>query len=169
MGGVFVRRAQVEDAYAVATVHVESWRATYRGDMPDEYLDSLKPEDRFELTQQRFADPNNVVATFVGLLDDHVVGFGSYSPSRDEKGCGEVAALYALPSVLGMGVGKALLDEGESWLRSQQFPTAYLWVLPTNDRARRFYGRQGWVCDDVEKMAEVWGVTVPEVRYSKAL
>ena len=41
-----VRRATPEDAAGVAGVHVRSWQVAYRGLLPDDYLDGLRPEDR---------------------------------------------------------------------------------------------------------------------------
>ncbi len=45
--------------------------------------------------------------------------------------------------------------------------TAYLWVLEGNDRARRFYERQGWTSDDVTKTLDMDGLELHEVRYSR--
>ena len=39
-----IREATPEDARAIATVHVASWRTTYRGLLRDAYLDSLDLE-----------------------------------------------------------------------------------------------------------------------------
>jgi ribosomal protein S18 acetylase RimI-like enzyme len=47
-----IRRAILEDAMAIATVHVRSWKAAYPGLIPQRYLDSLHPEDRVEGWQQ---------------------------------------------------------------------------------------------------------------------
>ena len=47
------------------------------------------------------------------------------------------------------------------------FAESVLWVLPGNVRARRFYERAGWTADGAEKISEVFGVTVPEVRYRR--
>jgi hypothetical protein len=44
-----------------------------------------------------------------------------------------------------------------------------LWVHPDNARARRFYERADWICDDVTQEAEVLGIVVPEVRYRRPL
>jgi GNAT superfamily N-acetyltransferase len=43
---VLIRRATPGDVIAVATVHVRSWQAAYRGLMPDEVLDGLSVERR---------------------------------------------------------------------------------------------------------------------------
>jgi RimJ/RimL family protein N-acetyltransferase len=47
------------------------------------------------------------------------------------------------------------------------FAETVLWVLPANARARRFYEAAGWVADGAERTSEVFGVTVPEVRYRR--
>jgi hypothetical protein len=41
-----IRPAVAEDATAVAQAHVRSWQAGYRGLLPANYLDALRPEDR---------------------------------------------------------------------------------------------------------------------------
>ena len=48
-----MREAILADAEAIATVHVRSWQAAYRGQLPDEYLDGLTVEDR--LSQHQWA------------------------------------------------------------------------------------------------------------------
>ena len=45
-----VREAMPCDAAAIARVHVDAWRTTYRGIVPDEYLSSLS----YEKSQQRW-------------------------------------------------------------------------------------------------------------------
>ena len=47
-----IRPATVDDAAAVAHVHVSSWRSTYRGLMPDAVLDSLSVERRAEFWRE---------------------------------------------------------------------------------------------------------------------
>jgi hypothetical protein len=41
---VNVRRARLQDAAAIARVHVDAWRSTYRGIVPDEHLDGMSYE-----------------------------------------------------------------------------------------------------------------------------
>ena len=43
---MLLRAAKPDDAMEVANVHVRSWQVGYRGLMPDDYLDALRPEDR---------------------------------------------------------------------------------------------------------------------------
>src|SRR5450830_1700390 len=44
---VSLRRATVADAEAIAAVRVDSWQTTYRGMIPDTYLDQMRIEDSF--------------------------------------------------------------------------------------------------------------------------
>jgi hypothetical protein len=44
-----------------------------------------------------------------------------------------------------------------------------LWVMESNARTRRWYERQGWSFDGRRRDAEVWGVTITEVRYRTTL
>ena len=59
-----VREANVPDATAIAKVHVESWRTTYTGVVPDEYLAQLS----YEQHQQVWRDilPVHVFPRFEG-------------------------------------------------------------------------------------------------------
>ena len=45
---VEIREATVGDAQAIATIHVDSWQAAYRGILPDAYLANLTVVQRSE-------------------------------------------------------------------------------------------------------------------------
>ena len=53
----------------------------------------------------------------------------------------------------------------KDWFAREGYPTAMLWVLADNPRARRFYEREGWALDGVTKTGKFLGVPVAEVRY----
>ncbi|HEV8159127.1 MAG TPA: 3-deoxy-manno-octulosonate cytidylyltransferase, partial [Pyrinomonadaceae bacterium] len=55
---VVYRKANVEDALAVAKVHVESWHKSFTGIVPQEFLDNLIVEKREQAFRQRFGDAN---------------------------------------------------------------------------------------------------------------
>ena len=165
---VRIRSARVQDAAALARVHVGAWQATYRGTMPDAYLDGLDVEHwthgwARELRAGRRA--NLMVAEVAGDL----VGFAHPGPDRAEDGDGELYAINVAPDAWGRGVGRSLLEASEDALWRLGHRCAVLWVVPSNDRARRFYERAGWQDDHAAKRAVVNGVEVDEVRYAKVL
>ena len=68
-----VRPARPEDARRIAEIHVETWRATYPGSMPQEVLDGLSVDERERNWQEWIPHPET--RAFVVELDGGVVGF----------------------------------------------------------------------------------------------
>jgi GNAT superfamily N-acetyltransferase len=164
-----VRTATQEDAAAVADVHVRSWQVGYRGLLPDEYLDGLRPEDRVARYTFGSVDPS-LPATMVATADGAIRGFVTVGPSRDEGPLiGEVHALYVDPKAWGLGVGRRLMVEARKHLRLLGLKAAVLWVLLDNHRAERFYGLDGWLPDGRRRSDRVWGLVVEETCYRRSL
>ncbi len=167
---MFLRAAQPADAIAVAKVHVRSWQIAYRGLLPDEYLDGLRPEDRAQ--SYTFGDPDPLLpASLVAVEGRAICGFATTGPSRDEDrlGTGELLALYVDPDRWGVGIGRALIREARARLAQQGFDKASLWVLVGNERADRFYRLDGWLPDGSRREDAMWGVSVEDTRFCRSL
>lgn len=154
----------------MARVHVRSWQVAYRGLLSGRYLDALKPEDRARRYTFSSGDPRTPF-TLVALMDDTICGFATTLPTRDadSEGKGELAGLYVDPDWWDCGVGRVLIAAARERLAAQGFATALLWVLDSNVRAQRFYGKDGWRPDGMRRVEKVWDVKVQEVRYSRPL
>ena len=162
-----VRLATGADADGIARVQERTWQAAYRHVFPVEELDRggfIQPQR----WRDRIARPPTGWTTFVTERDGVVTGFTSVGPSRDERGIGELYAIYVEPGEWSPGTGRALIERAEAELRSS-YIEATLWVLEDNPRARAFYKRAGWSPDGERKSEERWGVRAPEVRYRKRL
>lgn len=166
-----VRAATPEDATAVAGVHVRSWQAGYRGLLPDEYLDALRPEDR--AAHYRFdATDHDRPVTMLATEAETIVGFAAAGASADhdpDQRIGELFALYVDPSRWGCGIGRALLEDARNRLSQRGYQEARLWVLRGNSRAERFYRIDGWTADGAQREDRVWDLRVEEVGYCRAL
>jgi GNAT superfamily N-acetyltransferase len=164
---VHVRLANGSDSLAIETIRVRGWQTAYRHVFPVDELDALPIDD--ERWRPRLAAPPPGWSTFV-VEDDtgRVVGFSSVGPSRDERGVGELYAIYVDPDAWSTGAGRALIERAEEQLRAA-YEVATLWVLEDNPRARDFYERAGWAPDGARKAEERLGVRAPEVRYRKEL
>lgn len=165
-----IRMASVDDKAEVARVHVRTWQVAYRGLLPDEYLDQLRPENRAARYTFDSDDPNQR-STYVALDDDNICGFTTFGISRDGDlpDAGEIYAIYVDPDQWGAGAGRLLMANARSRLCEMGFRDAFLWVLDGNDRAQRFYEIDQWSPDGMRRHEEIWGITVNEVRYRRPL
>ena len=158
-----MRRAQLDDAAAIAEVHTRSWESAYAHAFGAENLATIDVSRRRDWWERCIARGEGTV--LVAELEGSVVAFASVGPSRDADAEGELYAIYALPQAWGSGVGSALMDAGVAALRDAGYRDAVLYVLDDNPRARRFYEREGWSVDGVTKRAEFFGIPITEVRY----
>jgi GNAT superfamily N-acetyltransferase len=164
-----LRPAIPADALAVATVHVRSWQAGYRGLLADEYLDSLRAEDR--AARYTFGSPDpDLPSTVVAELHGTICGFASIgaSPGPGPE-TGELLALYVDPGAWGIGAGRALVQDARARMRARGFTNATLWILDGNARAERFYRIDGWVPDDVARTVTLWSIEILEHRFRRPL
>lgn len=159
-----VRWAKVDDADALADVHVSSWQRAYAGIFPDQFLAGLDRDRRARWWGNFIGEGANVHVSDAG----GVVGFCHASDSEDE-GWGEVFSIYVHPDHWGDGHGRGLLDAAESAMATDGHVRACLWVLEANHRGRRFYERQGWGVGKPIRVEEIGGVQVTELRYEKDL
>ena len=146
-----IRRAQLVDAEAIAAVHVAAWRESYAGLVPAEVLATLSVEDRAKLWRHILGapDPRVQMVAFVSCAPDGVVvGFGSCGPQRSAELAGagfggEFHAIYVLRAAQHRGVGRALMNAMAHSLQGAGVQGGALWVLKSNQPARRFYDKLG--------------------------
>jgi ribosomal protein S18 acetylase RimI-like enzyme len=167
-----IRQAVPGDARALAEVHVASWIAGYRGLMPDEALAALDVDERAERWRRGLSD--GTASALVAEDDDGIYGWATVGRSRDPDAgdeVGELWSLYVHPRCWGRGLGRELHDACLEELRRRGFAQATLWVMDTNERARRFYERQGWRTDGSVKADRVGELQTPieDVRYTITL
>lgn len=95
-----IRSAAGGDARAIAEVQVESWRAAYRGLLPETYLADLSVERRTAAWEGILSRAESETLVAVAKQGE-VVGFASLGPSRDSDApeeTGELLALYVRSS-----------------------------------------------------------------------
>jgi GNAT superfamily N-acetyltransferase len=167
-----IRTAQVSDAAAIGLIHVRSWQTAYQGLMPQAYLNDLDPVRRAAHWASRLGDaPRPGHAVLVADVDGTVTGFASLGPSRDDDahGAAELYAIYLLPDCYGQGLGRDLMTASLQTAHRAGFTEATLWVLDTNERARRFYAAEGWTLDTMTRQDDSHGFPIDEVRYRRCL
>lgn len=138
------RPATPADAERIATLHARSWQETYRGIMPDDFLDEEVDAERWENWQDAFRiNPSNRLIT-VAEADGQLAGFASTFTRRDPVYGALLDNLHVSAAYKGQGVGRQLMRQAAEWVQQQQ-PVSpfYLWVYEQNYKARRFYDSLG--------------------------
>ena len=163
---MFIREAHAVDAAAIARVHVDSWRTTYAGLLPSDFLASLSYEEREQYWSRVLSA--SARTSFICVAEDEegrIVGFASGGPERDGDAAynGELYAIYVLAQCQRRGIGSRLTATVVRWLVEQDIDSMLLWVLADNP-SRGFYETMG-ARRIREKAAKVGGIEVVEVAY----
>lgn len=172
-----LRLATEADARGIAVVQVATWQATYRGIVPDAYLDALDPAERAHgwktaLAASRDQADRGVVVAVDGTA---IVGFLAFGPAREREALGldtetgEFQALYVLPGYQGRGLGRRLVAAAAERLTCAGYASGLVFVLRDNP-SRGFYERLGgrlthrrFVTVGGAELEE-WGYTWPDLR-----
>jgi GNAT superfamily N-acetyltransferase len=148
-------------------VHVDAWKTTYRGIVPDAHLDGLTVESDIAhgfgrwLTEPREGWVYLVATTASGEIVEFAVG----GPTRGEEPeyAGELGAIYVLKGYQGGGVGSSLVREIARHLQSIGLSSMLVWVLEQNPY-RRFYEKLG-AAPARHRVAKVAGASTSEIGY----
>jgi len=159
-----IRAAAITDADDVARVHVASWRTSYRGLLPDDFLASLSATSYAERWKRVIAERSSRV--YVAEDAGEIVGFASGGRERaGETGYeGELYAIYVLDSAQRRGFGRGLVRSTVAGLRELGLADMIIWVLRDNHPARAFYERLGGIYVRAQPIT-IGTVTLEEVSY----
>jgi ribosomal protein S18 acetylase RimI-like enzyme len=166
-----IRRATPEDSEEIARVHVDTWKTTYRGIVPQRYLDEMEILPRAEFWRKHIAESDSrvYVAETVAETNGKVCGFISGGPLReplpdfDGESVGEITAIYIAFEAQRRGCGRAMMQRLAENLLQDGLTSAVIWVLERNP-ACRFYARLGGEVIE-RKTISIGGTDLVEVAY----
>jgi GNAT superfamily N-acetyltransferase len=158
-----IRPAVLDDADAIAQVHLASWKTTYPGIIAQDYIDSLRVEVGAGMWRTRLTE--NAPATFVAEDESGIFGFaaGGAIVHNVDGYDGELGAIYLLASHHKQGAGRALVQRIATTLHHQGFRTLVVWALEANP-ACRFYQRLGGI-EVAAQTIDIGNQSLPEVAY----
>ena len=134
-----------EEMDAKGYIHWKTWQETYKGLMPDDYLEKVTVEKCKDIAHRY---PQN---TLLLKVKQEVVGYVCYGNNAD--GNGEIIAIYLLREQQGKKLGLALMNAAVGQMADKSQIT--LWVLGSNEKAIKFYERYGFQFDGVTKACNV--------------
>jgi ribosomal protein S18 acetylase RimI-like enzyme len=155
-----IRGATSDDAVAIATIELRGWQSTYRGVVPDSFLDPATFAERLERWNRVLA-PEDGRWTQAAVIAEEVVGYCSVAaPTRDQDAAdstAEIVSLYVATELIRKGIGGALMDAALTTLAADDWSDVTLWMFRENPSARAFYENVGFVADGREGIDPVTG------------
>jgi len=158
-----IRQATLEDVASIAHVQVESWKTTYKGIVPDAFLDEMNTEEQTRNWQTWFA--GDTVLIFVAEDETGIFGFASGGRIRETFGDydAELYAIYLLRPRQRQHAGRMLSQALASGLRASGFKSMLVWVLEANPSVS-FYKHLGGTPIS-QKLIEIGGVDLQELAF----
>jgi GNAT superfamily N-acetyltransferase len=130
---VEIRVATIDDAKGIAKVHVDSWRTTYKGIIPEDFLNNLSYEQRTELWIRNISRTDN----YIIVAEDYegkIIGFADCwkRETNTVPNSTDLTSIYLLEAYQGKGIGKMLLKQLFLNVKTQGYQKVFVEVLEEN-------------------------------------
>ncbi len=162
-----IRKAKPSDAGAIARVHVDTWRTTYKGIVPKDYLASLSYKQKEQMWERLITEQEENDHHFVLIgKQDEVIGFvcgGDNRTEDDDMFDAEIFAIYIRQEFQGKGHGRALLEKSLQQLKRDGLTHAIVWVLEDNPAVKFYEAAEGKLV--AERMEDIGGKKFKELGY----
>ncbi|MGZ6549002.1 MAG: N-acetyltransferase family protein [Tumebacillaceae bacterium] len=161
-----IREARLVDAAGIGRVNVDSWRSSYRGIVPDAFLDEMS----YEAMEERWTnilrmEQPPIVFVAEDEVNGTILGYVSGGKGREhvDKYEAELYAIYLRQDAQQKGLGRRLMLALTKKLIEAGMTSMYLWVLAENP-SRTFYETlDGHFV--AEQTLTIGGVELVEVAY----
>lgn len=145
-----IQRLHLSDAISnqLPALARSAFDATYRPHNPDELIDAYLQESLSdEAIGKELADLANVF--FVAVDDDTITGYLKLRPSNGPDtmpidNSAEIERIYVAPDQTSRGIGASLIKAACAYATKAGYQTLWLGVWTENDRAIKFYQREGF-------------------------
>jgi GNAT superfamily N-acetyltransferase len=145
VGEIDIRTAVAADSRGIAQVRVDSWRTTYRGLIPDAYLDAMEVDASVALWDRVLGAESTAATVFVATRDGEVVGFAAGNVLKEPKygADSELTAVYVRRDLQRAGIGHRLVGAVVDAQRARGATAMIVWTIAGNKGARAFYEALG--------------------------
>lgn len=143
-----IRSPRPEEAKTLAELHLATWEETYADVFTPEAWGPEARRQRLEQWNAICTAPRETDCIRVAERDGALVGFAGAGASDDPTVERQLFFLYLRASEHGSGLGQRLLDT------VADDRSIGLWVLDSNERALRFYRRNGFTLDQARRPSD---------------
>ncbi len=167
---MIIREAKLEDAEAISKVHVDSWRTTYQGIIPESYIARLSYQKRKERWTNMLSigtvEKTDYWVYVVENKKRQIIAFanGGLERNGDSIYQGELYAVYILETYQRQGIGRKLIEKIAEKLSRSGLNSMLVWVLEDNPACQFYQALGGQQVD--QQQIEFEGVKLNEIAYS---
>ncbi|MGF1590545.1 MAG: GNAT family N-acetyltransferase [Pleurocapsa sp.] len=163
-----IREAKLEDAAAIAKVHVNSWQTTYGSLLSNEYIEKRSYEKRHNNWKKRLSHNTKVQTNYFIYVAENsvgeIVGFVDGGLAREDSTYkGEIYALYVLEAYQRKGISKSLIKAIASRLSQSGLTSIMVWVLENNPAVQFYQALGGRTIE--QKLIKICGIEFTEIGY----
>ena len=127
----------------MAELYVKSWRATYKGIIPDKILDTITLDRFSKIWKEYITKENNGI--FGAFENDIFLGFGAFTPDEEIENTLYLDSLHIKDEYKGKGVGTKIINYLKGYAREKGYKGVSVSIMSGNDRARNLYTKLGAV------------------------
>ncbi len=157
-----IRQANSHDIPRIAEIIVFGKRVAYRPIFENDEV-SFNELQVVSLYEEYQKNPDTLEG--MHLYDDGIIKGVIKGHSEDEK-IVEITDFYVEPFFVGQGIGTRLLEYLIQQVRKKGIQKIILWVIKDNEKARKFYERNGFINSGETRIIE--GTDKIDCRYEYA-
>lgn len=137
---ISVKKINIEDIKELSNLEYNIWRSTYRGILPDEYLDNLDINHIQEKFKNKLYDSS--VETYLINSDMSSIGYFSLKYNNNIL---EVSKLYILKNYQNIGVGSFVAEYIKAKAIEHRIDIVESWVIENNYISENFHKKMGFI------------------------
>lgn len=158
-----IRRAVASDIKHISSVHITSWKESYKNIINKKYLNNLDSEENKKSWKNIFFNSNSWI--YVVYVDKKLVWFMNFGLNRTsiKKYIWELYAIYILEKYQKKYIWKALINKMKSVFQKNNISSNIVGVYSEN-KAKKFYKKCGYKFLKTKKI-NVWTQCISEDYY----
>lgn len=150
-----IRSIVESDAKGIYETALAGWHYTYKDIFPPKFIDNFVERNYAPEVSLRLLPRVEAGDQFfhVAVQETSVVGFCNITNMTEGM---ELRRIYLRPEFIGQGIGQALLDEGETFIRAKGIDRYFCFVHQDNELGKRFYAKNGFVHQPQHDQDDEW-------------